>query len=134
MVGLSGNPPVEASIDPTSGGQASKPSQTCQKCAVITLSITIPVLALLTISLVIVGLLQRQRAKRNQKSKDEETEIAMRKLGTDSETSSVTESFGDLRVVTNLEDGAEVTRELEKPSRSLDPGRLTSKTIGWWKT
>lgn len=128
MVGLSGNPPVEASIDPTTGGQ------TCHKCAVITLSITIPVLALLTISLVIVGLLQRQRAKRNQKSKDEETEIAMRKLGTDSETSSVTESFGDLRDVTNLENGAEVTRELEKPSRSLNPGRLISKTIGWWKT
>lgn len=131
MVGLGGNPPVETS---TSGGQSSKASQTCDhKCAVITLSITIPVLALLTISLVLFGLLQRRRAKRNQKSKDGETEIAMRKLGSDSETSSVTESFGNPHAVTNLEDDAEVTGELEKPSRSLDPGKLTSKTIGWWK-
>ena len=138
MVGLGGNPPVAAnggSIDPTYGGQASKASQTCDhKCTVITLSVAIPILALLSISLLTFGLLQRRRAKRNHKSKDVETEIAMRKLGPESETSSVIEGFEDSRALTDLEDGAEVTRELEKPSRSLDPGKLTSKTIGWWKT
>ena len=54
----------------------------------------------------------------------------MRKLRPDSETSSVTESFKQLRAVTNLEDDAKVVKELKKPSRSLDPGKLTSKTIG----
>ena len=53
----------------------------------------------------------------------------MRKLGTESETSSVTEGFGDFRAVTVLEDGVVI----ERPSRSWRPGKLGSKTSGWWK-
>lgn len=66
-------------------------------------------------------------------AKDQESEIAMRKLGPESETSSVTEGFGNFRAVTNLEDGAEVVRELEKPSKSWKPQALSLKTPGWWR-
>ena len=62
--------------------------------------------------------------KQNSQSKEQETEIAMRKLGPESETSSVAESFGGFRAVTNLDDGAEVTRV---------PGNSASKTPGWWR-
>ena len=70
---------------------------------------------------------------RKNKGNDQETEIAMKKFGPESETSSVTEGYGDLHAVTNLEDGTEAVRELEKPSRSWRPGNLALKTSGWWK-
>lgn len=65
------------------------------------------------------------------KAKDQETEIAMRKLGRESEASSV--SFGDLRAVTNLEDGADAARELERPPGAWRPSSFASKTPGWWR-
>lgn len=64
-------------------------------------------------------------------AKDQETEIAMRKLGPESEASSV--SFGDLRAVTNLEDGADAARELEKHPGAWRPNVFASKTPGWWR-
>lgn len=64
---------------------------------------------------------------------DQETGIAMRKPGPESETSSVAEGFGDLRAVTDLEDDAEAARDSEKPSRLWRPGDLALKTSGWWR-
>ena len=69
--------------------------------------------------------------KENSQSKEQETGIAMRKLGPESETSSVAEGFGGLRAVTNVEDGAEeATRESGTHSM---PGTSASKTPGWWR-
>ena len=62
-----------------------------------------------------------------------EAEIAMRKLGPESETSSVAESFGGFRAVTNLEEGAEIARESDKPSGSWGFVKSASKTPGWWR-
>ena len=62
--------------------------------------------------------------KKESQSKEQETEIAMRKLGPESETSSVADSFGGFRTVTHLEDGAQVTRV---------HGNSASKTPGWWR-
>ena len=130
MVGLDGIPPTTAN----NGSQPYRGSDPCDhKCAVITLSVVTPILSLILVSLLLFGLRQRRREKSKNKSKDEEKEIAMRKLGPDSETSSMTEGFGDVPAVTNLEDGAEVVRELGKPSKSWRPGNMTSKTPGWWR-
>lgn len=68
---------------------------------------------------------------RKDKAEDQETEIAMSKLGPESEASSVNEGFGDLRADTNLEDGADAVRELGRPSGRT--GYLASKTPGWWR-
>ena len=53
----------------------------------------------------------------------------MRKLGPESETSSVAESFGGFHAVTSLEDeGAEeVTKEFSSMQNAV------SKTPGWWR-
>lgn len=69
---------------------------------------------------------------RKNMAKDMETEIALRKLGPESETSSVTEGFGDLRAVMNLEDGTDAVKESEKPPGSWRPWNLALKTPGWW--
>ncbi|KAF6237834.1 hypothetical protein HO173_004035 [Letharia columbiana] len=136
MVALRGNPPITANVgsnEPTSGGKASRASQTCDhKCAVTTLSIAIPILSLFIIGILVFGLSHRRRKMRKNKAKDQETEIAIRKLGPESETSSVT-GFGDFPAVTNLEDGAEAVRVSEKPSSSWRPRELFSKTPGWWR-
>lgn len=138
MVGLPADGPYTVnggSNDPASSGNVSRASQTCDhKCTVITLSIAIPVVSLLLIGLLIFGLLQRRKENEKDQAKDQEREIAMKKLGPESESSSVIENFGDLRAVTNLEDGADaVKEELETHSRSWLPERLTSKTRGWWR-
>ena len=137
MVGLGGNPPVTAnggSIGPTSSGKVSGASQACDHtCAVTTLSIAIPILLLFIIGILVFGLSHRRRELRKNRAKDQETQIATRKLGPESETSSVAEGFGDLRAVTNLEDSAETLRESEKPSGSWMSRNLASKTPGWWR-
>ena len=68
-------------------------------------------------------------------AKDQETAIAMRKLGVESESESVvSQGFGDLRAVTNLDDGgADAVRESEKPSRSWRPRDWSLQTAGWWR-
>ena len=70
---------------------------------------------------------------RKNAAKDQETGIAMRKPGPESEASSVAEGFGDIRAVTNLEDDAEAARESENASRSWRPGDVALKTSGWWR-
>lgn len=83
--------------------------------------------------LLVLGLLHKRRQIRKIQAKDQETEIAMRKLGPESETSSVAGGFGDLRAVTNLEDGAEGVRGSENASGSWRPWDVASKTPGWWR-
>ena len=71
---------------------------------------------------------------RKNEAKDQETAIAMRKLGPQSESSSVVaQGFGDLRAVTNLGDGADAVRESEKPSRSWRPRDWSLQSAGWWR-
>lgn len=70
---------------------------------------------------------------RKNEAKDQETAIAMRKLGPESESSSVTQGFGDLRAVTHVDDGADAVRESEKPSRSWRPKDWSLQTAGWWR-
>ena len=67
------------------------------------------------------------------RAKDLETEIALRKLGPESDSASGTGGFGDLRAVTNLECGAQAVRASEKASGSWRPWGLAAKTPGWWK-
>ena len=50
-------------------------------------------------------------------AKDQETEVAMRKLGSESESSSVAESYGGLHAVTDLED------DVRRPERAAGLGR-----------
>ena len=130
MVGLVSSYPITANgsrIDRTS----SKEAFCDHKCAVVTLSVAIPVLSLLFIGILVFGLSQRRKEKRENKAKEEGDEIAMRKLGPESETSSLSDGFGDFRAVEN---GPEVERELPKPLRSWRPGTPGSKTVGWWRT
>lgn len=133
MVGLGGDPPVASnggSIDPASGGKASRATHTCDhSCVVTTVSIAIPILLLFFSGILIFGVLHRRREMKKNKAKDQETEISLRKLGPESETSSVTEGFGDRRAITN---GAEAV-ESEKPSGSWRPSNLALKTPGWWR-
>ena len=66
----------------------------------------------------------RRELRRN--AKDQETEIAMRKLGSESESSSVVASYGDLHAVTNLEDAG-------KAAGSWRSETLAPNTPGWWR-
>lgn len=50
-------------------------------------------------------------------TKDQETELALRKLGSESESSSVVESYGDLHAVTNLEGNS------RRPEQDAGSGR-----------
>ncbi len=85
-------------------------------------------------AVLVLGLLHKRRQIRKIQAKDQETEIAMRKLGPESETSSVAGGFGDLRAVTNLEDdGAEGARGSENASGSWRRWDVASKTPGWWR-
>lgn len=71
---------------------------------------------------------------RRNEAKDQETAIAMRKVGPGSESSSVvTQGFGDLRAVTILDGSADAVRESEKPSRSWRPKDWSLQTAGWWR-
>ena len=134
MVGLQGDPPTTAnssSINPTNSSSA---SPTCgHDCTVIALSVAIPVLALFIIGILVFGLLHRRREMRRNEAKDQETAVAMRKLGPESESSSVTQGFGDFRAVANLDGGADAVRELEKPSRSWKPRDWSLQSAGWWR-
>ena len=134
MVGLDDGYPITAngsSVDRPS----SKQSSCDHKCTVITLSIAIPLLSLLLLGLLAFGLFQRRKAKRESKAKEAETELAMRKLRPESETSSIiSDGFGDFRPVTVLENGVEVEQwKLQRPGRSWRPGAMGSKTVGWWR-
>ena len=146
MVALDGTPPPPVAannnsniIDPTT--HAPTTSQTCNhKCALLILAIAIPLLSLLPICTILFTLLYRRRQKMKKKESQQstelsETEIATRKLGPESETSSVAGSFGGgFGAVTDLEDGAEEEEEVtrEKEGRSM-PGTSASKTPGWWR-
>ena len=68
----------------------------------------------------------RREMKRN--AKDQETEIAMGKLGSESESSSVVDSYGDVHPVTNLEDDA---RRPEKAAGSWRSETSASISPGW---
>ena len=132
MVAVAGDFQVPAN---NGGSRASTASQTCDhKCTVITLSVAIPLLSLFLVAFLLFALLQRRREKRADKSREDEKEIAMKKLGPESDVSSViTEGFGGFHAVTNLEDGAEIARDEERSRRSWRPRSLVLKTRGWWK-
>ena len=136
--GIGGSSPVtpnSGSIYSTSVVNTTGQAQSCDhQCTVITLSDTIPLLSLLIIGLVAFGLLQWRREIREKKVKDQETEIAMRKLAPESETSSVAEDLGVVHAVTTGEDeGQNDLREPEKAARSWRPKNFALKTTGWWK-
>lgn len=68
----------------------------------------------------------RREMRRN--AKDQETEIAMRKLGSENESSSVVEIYGGLHAVTNLEDNARPPEKAAGPWRS---DTSAPNTPGW---
>lgn len=127
MVGAAGDPPINADR----GNTNTNPNSGCNhECLVITLSIAIPFLFLFIIGMLVFGLLYRRREMRKTEAKDQETAIAMRKLGPESESSSVIQGFG---AVTNLDDGADAVRESEKLSRSWRPRDWSLQSAGWWR-
>ncbi|KAM0806273.1 hypothetical protein BDR22DRAFT_883996 [Usnea florida] len=129
MVGLAGDPPATAhNVDSTTRGNTSKSPKCDHKCVVITLSIAIPLL-LLFIAAIFAFRFLRMRREMRKNAKDQETEIAMRKLGSESESSSVVESYGDLHAVTNLEDA----RRPEKAAGSWRSETVAANTPGWWR-
>ena len=69
------------------------------------------------------------------KGQETETEIATtRKLGPESETSSVATSLGDFGAVADLHDGgAEEEVRGKSGRRSVLSGLSASKTPGWWR-
>lgn len=119
---------------PATGESATGSHSSCdhRRQVIITISIVILILSLLIFSALLYAFFARKWLDQ-EKTKGSEADIAMKKLGWESDVESVNESLSDTHAVTLIEVPPQETPKKPKMTmKSWHPGEVV-KSAGWWK-